>query len=133
MGDKIVPTTAENIPTQPRPLTRRDSTDGIKTPPLVPTVFYSATKDEKTGIVYLKLVNTSSKKQPVTINLKGETKVSPNAVLIVIKADKPDDTNSITEPEKIIPATSSINGIKPSFTRILDPYSVNILQIQRGQ
>ncbi|TMI74293.1 MAG: alpha-N-arabinofuranosidase [Bacteroidetes bacterium] len=133
LGNKIVPVTAENIPTQPRPLTRRDSTDGIKIAPLVPTVFYSATKDEKTGIVYLKVVNTMGKKQSITINLKGAAKVSPNATLIVVKGQKPEDTNSITDPEKIAPVTSTVNGIKPVFTRTLDPYSVNILQIQTGQ
>jgi alpha-N-arabinofuranosidase len=133
LGNKIVPVAAENIPTQPRPLTRRDSTDGIKIAPLVPTVFYSATKDEKTGIVYLKIVNTIGKKQSITINLKGTAKVSPNATLIVIKGQNPEDTNSITDPGKIVPVTSTINGIKLVFARTLDPYSVNILQIQTGQ
>lgn len=133
LGNKIVPVTAENIPTQPRPLTRRDSTDGIKTAPLVPTVFYSATKDEKTGIVFLKVVNTIGKKQPVIINLNGAAKVSPNATLVVIKGEKPEDTNSITDPEKIVPVTSTIKGIKSVFTRTLDAYSVNIFQIQTSK
>jgi alpha-L-arabinofuranosidase len=133
LGNKIVPMTAANIPTQPRPLTRRDSTAGITTAPQVPTVFYAATKDEKTGTIYLKVVNTIGKKQAVTINLQGVAKVSPNATLVVIKGAKPDDTNSITEPEKIVPVTSAIKGIKPVFTRTLDPYSVNIIQLQTGQ
>jgi len=133
LGNKIVPITAENIPTQPRPLTRRDSTDGITTAPLVPTVFYSATKDEKTGAIYLKVVNTTGKQQPVEINLKGVSKISPDATLVVIKGDKPDDTNTIIEPEKIIPVTSKIKGAAASFMRTLDPYSVSILQLQTGK
>jgi alpha-N-arabinofuranosidase len=128
-----VPVTAENIPTQPRPLTRRDSTDGKTTAPLVPTVFYSATKDDKKGIIYLKVVNVTGKQQPVEINLKGIAKVSPDATLIIVKGDKPEDTNTITDPEKIIPVTSKINGIAPTFTRMLDPYSVSILQLQTGK
>ena len=133
LGSKIVPVTAENIPMQPRPLTRRDSTDGIKTPPQVPTVFYAATKDAKTGSVYLKIVNTSGKQQPVEINLKGGTKLTPEATLVVIKGDKPGDTNTISDPRKIIPVTSKINRVAPAFTRTLDPYSVNILQLQTGK
>jgi len=133
LGNKIVPVKAENIPTQPRPLTRKDSTDGITTAPLVPTVFYSATQDDKTGIIYLKVVNTTGKQQPVEINIKGAGKISPDATLIVIKGDKPEDTNSITEPEKIVPVTLSITGIKPIFTRTLDPYSVSILQLQTSK
>ena len=125
--------TTENIPTQPRPLTRRDSTDGITIAPLVPTVFYSATKDEKTGIIYLKVVNTIGKQQLVEISLKGVGKITTDATLIVIKGDKPEDTNTITDPEKIIPVTSKIKVVASTFTHTLEPYSVNILQIQTGK
>jgi len=133
LGNRIVAMTAENIPTQPRPLTRRDSTDGITIAPLVPTVFYSATKDEKTGVIYLKVVNTSGKQQTVEISLKGVGKISPDATMIVIKGDKPEDTNTITEPEKVMPVTSKIKGVASTFTRTVDPYSVSILQIQTGK
>lgn len=130
LGNKIVTVIPESIPTQPKPLTRRDSTQGITTAPLVPTLFYSASKDENTGVIYLKLVNTTGKKQPVQIKLNRSGKISPDATLIVIKADKPEDTNTITDPEKIIPVTSKIKGIAPVFKRTLDPYSVNIIQLQ---
>jgi alpha-L-arabinofuranosidase len=132
LGDKIVPMTAENIPTQPRPLSRRDSAEN-RAPKSVPTVFYAATKDQKTGAVYLKVVNTIGKPQPVEINLKGAVKVSGNATLITIKGDKAEDTNTITEPEKIMPVTSTISGVAPVFTRTLEPYSVSIIQLQTGK
>ncbi|MEO5891731.1 MAG: alpha-L-arabinofuranosidase C-terminal domain-containing protein [Ferruginibacter sp.] len=130
LGDKIVFTTASNIPTQPKPLTRRDSTAGVKVATLVPTVFYSATMDDKTGTIYLKLVNTTGKKQPVNINLNGVAKILPEALMYEIKGNKPTDTNTITEPEKIIPATSKIKGIASKFKRTLEPYSVSVLQLQ---
>lgn len=133
LGNKIISTTAENIPTQPRPLTRRDSMQGITTPKLVPTVFYSATMDESSGTIYLKLVNTTGKKQPVQINLDGVTKLSPTATLVVIKSSKPEDTNTITDPEKVVPVTSKIKGVAKAFKRTLDPYSVSILQIQTAK
>lgn len=132
LGNKIVPVTAENIPTQNRPLTRRDSAENI-TPKPVPMVFYAATKDAKTGTVYLKLVNATGKHQPVEINLKGATKVAPDATMVAIKGERPEDTNTITDPEKIIPVTSKISGIAPKFTRTLEPYSVTILQLQTGK
>ena len=103
---------------------------GIATPQSVPTVFYSATMDESSGTIYLKLVNTKAKKQPIQINLDGMNKVATNASLVVIKSDKPEDTNTITDPEKIIPVSSKIKGIAPVFTRTLDPYSVSIIQLQ---
>jgi alpha-L-arabinofuranosidase len=132
LGNKIVPTTAENVPMQNRPLTRRDSTEGI-TPRPIPTIFYAATKDEKTGVVYLKIVNTTAVAQAVEINVKGSTKILPNATLVVIKGDKPEDTNTITDPEKIVPVSSKINGVAPVFTRTLDPYSVTIFQLQTSK
>jgi alpha-N-arabinofuranosidase len=112
-------------------MSRRDSAQNIKPKP-VPSVFYSATKDEKTGTIYLKMVNTIGKKQPVEIRLNGigKGKVSPEATLIVIKGDQPEATNSITDPQNIVPVTSTIKGVAPVFTRSLDPYSVSILQIQ---
>jgi alpha-N-arabinofuranosidase len=130
LGNKIVPVTAENIPTQNRPVTRRDSASGQTTPRSVPTVFYSATKDAKTGAIYLKVVNTTAKQQSVEINLKGIAKVSPDATMVVIRGNKPDDTNTITDPEKIIPVTSKISGVAAVFTRSLDPYSVTTFQLQ---
>jgi alpha-L-arabinofuranosidase len=133
LGNMIVSITAENIPTQPKPLTRRDSTQGITTPQLVPTVFYSATMDDNSGIIYLKLVNTTGKKQPVQINFSGINKMLPNATLVVIKGSKPEETNTITDPEKIIPVTSKIKGVAPMFKRTLDPYSVSIFELQTAK
>jgi alpha-N-arabinofuranosidase len=131
LGNKIVPVTAVNIPVQNRPLTKKDSADGIKSK-TVPAVFYSATLNDTTGTVYLKIVNTTAKKQAIKIKLAGVNAVNPNATLVVIKGDTPDDTNTLSEPVKIVPVTSAIKGIGTSFSRVLDPYSVSILQIETG-
>jgi alpha-N-arabinofuranosidase len=129
LGNKIVPVAGENIPMQDRPMSRRDSAEKITLKP-VPTFFYSATKDAKTGAVYLKLVNTTGKEQSVQINMKGVTAVSADATVTVIKGNKPTDTNSITDLEKIVPASSVIKGVKQNFEHTLPPYSVSILQLQ---
>ncbi|HYJ64172.1 MAG TPA: alpha-L-arabinofuranosidase C-terminal domain-containing protein, partial [Parafilimonas sp.] len=106
------------------------STEGI-TFKTVPTIFYAATINDTTGTIYLKIVNTTAKKETVKINLNGVMKLAAEATLVVVKGNRPDETNTITEPEKIVPVTSTIKGIKPSFTRTLDPYSVNILELKR--
>lgn len=129
LGDHIVPTAGASIPMRNRPLTRRDSVEG-KTPAPVPALFYAATKNEQTGTVYLKMVNTLGTKQPLDINLQGLTKVASNATLVVLKGTKPEDTNSITEPKKLIPTTSKIKRVGPHFSRMLDPYSITVLQLQ---
>ena len=89
--------------------------------------------NDKTGTIYLKVVNTIAKKQTIKINLSGAAKVMPEAALVVVKGAKPDDTNSITDPEKIVPVTSTIQGIKPAFSRTLDPYSVSIIELKTGK
>jgi alpha-N-arabinofuranosidase len=132
LGNKIVPVSAVNIPEQNKPLSKKDSADGIKSKK-VPTIFYAATMNDTTGTIYLKIVNTTSQKQSVRINLDGVIKVSPNAILVVVKGNKPDDTNTISDPVKIVPATSAIKGIKSSFLRTLDPYSVSILELTAGK
>ncbi|HEV2832458.1 MAG TPA: alpha-L-arabinofuranosidase C-terminal domain-containing protein [Hanamia sp.] len=132
LGNKIVPVTATNIPVQNKPLSKRDSAEGTKIT-TVPTLFYSATINDTTGILYLKIVNTTAKKQAVKINLDGIGKVASEAELVVVKGNKPDETNSITEPENILPVTENIKGIKKSFSRKLDPYSVSILEIKTGK
>jgi alpha-N-arabinofuranosidase len=129
LGNKIVTTTAVNIPTQNPPSSKRDSINGIKPAP-VPVIFYSATQDDKTGTVYLKVVNASGKMQPVEINLKGLAKVDKKATMVVIKGTKAEDTNTINDPQKIVPATFAIKGIGTAFSQKLAPYSVNILQLK---
>lgn len=135
LGDVIVPMTAENIPTQVVPA--RPQRPGApqnaapQTPKSVPSLFYCATKDAKS--VYLKVVNALGTVQPVEINLTGVGKVKSEGTLVVIKGSKPDDTNSITEPTKIVPVTSKLKGAGLNFKQKLAPYSVNILKLDIAQ
>jgi alpha-N-arabinofuranosidase len=132
LGDKIVPLTASNLPQQTRPATKRDSAAGV-TPKPIPGLFFSATKNSKTGTIYIKVVNATGSQQPLNIDLKGVAKVLPEGTLVVVKGEKPEDTNTITEPKKIIPVTAKIKNIGKTFNRMFDPYSVNILEIQTGK
>ena len=129
LGNKIVPASVANMSVQNRPLTRKDSADGAK-PKTVPTIFYSATMNDATGIIYLKVVNTIGKKQSIKINIDGAVKVLPEATTVTIKGDKPDDTNTINDPQNIVPVTSTVKGVKNSFSQSFAPYSVTIMQIQ---
>ncbi len=132
LGNRIVPVTAENIPVQDRPLTKKDSAEGIGSK-TVPTIFYAATMNDTTGTIYLKIVNTTAKKETVNIHLAGIGKISPEATLVVVKGSKADDTNTITDPVKIVPVSLTIKDIKTSFSRTLDPYSVSIIELKTGK
>lgn len=132
LGNKIVPVTALNIPVQNRPLTAQDSLHKAK-PKTVPTIFYSATVNDTTGYIYLKIVNTAGKKQPLSIKLNGIVNVAGQATVTVIKGDKPEATNDIEHPVNIVPATTVINNVKPVFSTTLAPYSVSIFQLKTNR
>jgi alpha-N-arabinofuranosidase len=128
IGNKVVPVVGVNIPTQTRRANKTDSAAN-KMPEPIPAMFYVATRDTKTGKLFLKVVNTTGKLQQVDIDLKGAGKLSPEGILVVIKSDKPEDTNTISDPVKIVPVTSKIKVAGAEFTRTFDPYSVSVLQI----
>ncbi len=128
IGNKVVPIVGANIPTQTRPATKQDSAANNMPKP-IPGMFYVATKDTKTGKLFLKVVNATGKPQSVDIGIHGAGKLSPEGTLVVIKGDKPEDTNTISDPKKIVPVTSKASGISKNFTRVFDAYSVSVLQI----
>lgn len=92
-------------------------------------VYYSITKDSKKGTLFLKMVNMSEVPRPVKINISGVNTIAPEGQAIVLSSAKLDDTNSITDPKKIVPVTSKATGLGKSFTYDLKPYSVTVLQL----
>lgn len=130
LGNRIVSVTAANIPTQVQQnLTPQDSAAG-RQPKVIPAMFYVATRNAQTGTIYLKVVNTLGTAQQVKIDVKGAAKVAPEGLTVTLKADKPEDTNSITEPEKIVPVTAKVKGLGRSFTRQFPAYSITVLQLE---
>ena len=93
-------------------------------------VFFDATRDSKSGVIYLKVVNTAGTAQRdqrpdqrrETINAKGEA--------VVLAANSLDDTNSIDEPNKVVPRTEKVDGLGANFAREFPPYSVTVLKLK---
>jgi alpha-N-arabinofuranosidase len=126
-GNEILTTSATGIPDFAAPTPgRRGAAGGSRQ---VPSLYYVATRDSKTGTVYLNLVNQLGSPQTVHIDLKGAASVDPDGQSIIMKADSPEDTNSIAEPTKIVPVTAKATGFSSSFDRTLAPYSINIFEI----
>jgi alpha-N-arabinofuranosidase len=95
----------------------------------VPTLFSSATRDTKTGAIYLKVVNRAAAPQSVRIEIHGVTTVEPKGKLVTMAASSPDDTNSITAMTRIVPVESAADGFATSFTRTFPPYSISVVQL----
>ncbi len=128
-GDQILEATAEHVgsrtwqPPAPR--------GGGAPPPAreVPTLFYSATRDSRTGILYLKVVNPLGTAQEVTVQIQGAAAVAAEGESVVLKADRLTDTNSLSDPKKIVPLTAKEDGLGAHFARALPPYSITILKL----
>ncbi len=87
-GTNVLPLTMNG-----KPVAGQEGQDGL---------FASSVFDKTTGEVIVKVVNTSDKPQPLSIQLNG-MKGTHTAQIITLSHDGMDDENSLDNPEKIIP------------------------------
>jgi len=92
-------------------------------------LFYTVTRDAAKGIVYLKIVNASSKAQELKITLDGAKDVKPTAKLVRLTAATTAATNSITDPKHVVPVESVVKGVSKEFTRTVPGYSIDVLEL----
>jgi len=130
IGNRVVNIVPENIPQQLQKLTAKDSAAGVVKPKNIDAFFSVATRDTASGVVYLKMVNAQGIAQPVNINLKGAGKETRNGREWVLKANDPTETNTITEPNKIVPVETTVKGIGKTFNRVLPPYSITVMELR---
>jgi alpha-N-arabinofuranosidase len=102
----------------------------LKTTVANPPLHYSATKDAKTGAIYLKIVNTGSMPKPVEITLRGLASLASEATAITLSGTGPGESNSINDPAHVVPVTSTVRDIKPTFTYTFPPYSITVLRLK---
>jgi len=88
-----------------------------------------ATRNRRTGEIFIKLVNPQATELALNIQIKGVSSLSANGTAITL-AGNADDTNSITKPKHIVPVTSTIKNIHPEFTYTLPPNSIVVLKLK---
>lgn len=127
-GNEILATSSENIPTREwQPPTRR----GVKPPAQeLREVFFDATRDSASGVIYLKVVNTAGTAQPIHIRINGASKVASDGEAVTLSGNSLDDTNSLDKPEAIVPRTSAVSDVGDNFTREFPPYSITVLKLK---
>jgi alpha-N-arabinofuranosidase len=94
-----------------------------------PRVYTSVTRDEKLRKLFVKVVNANSDALPIDIALDGAASVSKQATLIVLSGKSPNATNSIANPEAVVPVKRTIAIAGPKFEQTFAPYSVNVLEL----
>jgi alpha-L-arabinofuranosidase len=99
------------------------------TPPVLKSLYASASRVRDTGEVILKVVNTSKSELSTDIKLSGVRSVQGPTQAIVLTSENPTDENSLTEPTKVAPVTKTIDVSGPSFSHAFPGNSVTILRL----
>jgi alpha-N-arabinofuranosidase len=96
---------------------------------LAPLTF-CATRESKTGRLFLKVVNMSAAAQQTKIQLNGVRTVAARASAIVLSSSSPADINTIENPRKVTPVTTTFRPTGASFDHEFAPYSITVLVLQ---
>jgi alpha-L-arabinofuranosidase len=131
-GDQVLAVSAENLPTYSWVQTGRTH-NGVSQPPRTNTVkslFYSATRDSKTGKILVKVVNRSDLARDVKIAITGAGKVGKKGVATVLQAANRNETNSLKDPRHVVPVTEKVSGLGAGFTRTFPPCSITVLELE---
>jgi alpha-L-arabinofuranosidase len=93
-------------------------------------IFASATRDNASGEVILKVVNGGSSAVDVKLNLAGATKVASKATVFTLTSASVQDENSFTDPEKVFPKESKLKISAPQFGYTFPANSLTVLRLK---
>ncbi|MGO9323019.1 MAG: alpha-L-arabinofuranosidase C-terminal domain-containing protein [Terracidiphilus sp.] len=94
-----------------------------------PRVFASATRNDATHKLFVKVVNATSTVQPIAIDLAGAGRLGRSATLTTMSGETPNATNTIAAPNAVVPVSETVSVAGPKFTHTFVPYSVNVLEL----
>lgn len=101
----------------------------LKTTTTDTDVLTSVTRDSKSGRIYAKLVNASDADAPVQIAVTGTGSLASTATALTLSAD-PQATNAIDAPERVVPVTSTVTGVKSGFTYTVPKHGIVVLTMR---
>ena len=127
-GDEILATDSQNIPT--RAWQRRGRGGAPAAAQQIREVFFDATRDSKSGVIYLKVVNTSGSARPIKIQINGARGIESEGEVVSLVGNGLDDTNTLQQPQKVAPHTEKAGGLGTDFTREFPAYSITVLKLR---
>jgi len=95
----------------------------------IKALYASASHDNNTGDVILKVVNASAEKIDTAVHLKGAKELARSGRAIVLSSDNPTDENSLDAPAKVSPKTETLSLDGPDFQRVFPGNSLTVLRI----
>jgi alpha-N-arabinofuranosidase len=93
------------------------------------TIQGAATRDSKTGEIFIKLVNPQDKPESLQLELKGIASLASKATAITLTAAL-GEINSIVHPHNVIPTTTTLEHVQPVFSYTLPPHSIVVLKLK---
>jgi alpha-L-arabinofuranosidase len=101
----------------------------LKNPPATTQrLFASATRDDKSNEIILKVVNAAAEPTETEVNLAGISQVAGDAQLIVLTSADPRDENTLDDPFKVSPRTQTLKLAGPKFTRTFPGNSLTVIR-----
>ena len=94
-----------------------------------PGLYATASRDEKSGQIILKVVNGAAQPAEVNLRINGAAGLA-SAQAIVLAGEKLTDENSLDEPSKVSPKTAQLSGVGPEFKHTFKPWSVTVLRLE---
>jgi alpha-L-arabinofuranosidase len=92
--------------------------------------FVVSGKEDASGDVIIKAINTTAEPQPATVKLSGLPRVLPDATLTVLTSGSPGDNNSLENPKRVTPVESGISIAGAEFAHEFPANSFSILRIK---
>jgi len=100
----------------------------LDSPPLK-ALFASATHDNKTSDLILKVVNVSANPLDTDVNLHGVRNLTNSGKAIVLAANSPEDENSLDDPRKVSPKTDTFGFRGDRLHWMFPANSVTVLRL----
>ena len=93
-------------------------------------LYASATRENKSGEVILKVVNVAGAAQAADIKLEGVAKLGRSAKATLLTSEKSTDENTLDNPTKVKPLTKTFSVTGTSMTQTFPANSLTVLRVQ---
>lgn len=87
------------------------------------------TRDDKTGDLLVKVVNSSESTIRTPVTITGAHGVLPHATVTEMTATSRTDKNTMSNPTKVVPVTRTVRGVSDSFTYDFPASSITFIRL----
>jgi len=96
----------------------------------LPALFAVAGRDAHTAELILTVVNPFAEARTADLELRGATRVAPDARATVLASASADDENSFDTPRKVVPREEAVAVSGTAFSRMFPAQSLTILRLK---